>query len=132
MPIFMRFIIEDWREKIKSGRQLALKYEKDLALSLIVILGCSLSYGLGRLAKIEESMPPLTITSSSSIKLLAAATMPTISDNKIVASKKGTKYHFPWCSGAKSIKAENRITFDSEAEAQAAGYTLAANCAKTP
>lgn len=40
----------------------------------------------------------------------------------IVASKSGTKYHWPWCSWAKKIKPENQIWFRSEAEAQKAGY----------
>ena len=46
----------------------------------------------------------------------------------VVASKSGTKYHLPTCSGAKSIKPDNLITFASIAEAEAAGYTPAANC----
>ena len=41
----------------------------------------------------------------------------------IVASKSGTKYHWPWCSWAKKIKPENQVWFNSEAEAQKAGYT---------
>ncbi len=45
-----------------------------------------------------------------------------------VASKNGTKYHLPWCAGAKAIKTENKIWFASKAEAEAAGYTAAANC----
>jgi hypothetical protein len=45
-----------------------------------------------------------------------------------VASKSGEKYHLPWCSGAKSIKEENKIWFKTKEEAEAAGYTPAANC----
>lgn len=45
-----------------------------------------------------------------------------------VASKNGTKYHLPWCSGAKRIKEENKVWFKTKAEAEAAGYTPAANC----
>lgn len=47
---------------------------------------------------------------------------------EVVASKSGTKYHLPTCSGAKTIKPENLVTFASRAEAEAAGYTPAANC----
>ena len=46
----------------------------------------------------------------------------------IIASRNGTKYHLPTCSGAKSIKEENKIYFNSIEEAKAAGYTPAANC----
>ena len=45
-----------------------------------------------------------------------------------VASKSGAKYHFPWCPGAKAIKEENKIFFATREEAEARGYTKAANC----
>ncbi len=45
-----------------------------------------------------------------------------------VASKTGTKYHLPWCSGARRIKVENKVWFATKEEAEAAGYTPAANC----
>lgn len=45
-----------------------------------------------------------------------------------VASKTGEKYHLPWCSGAQRIKEENKVWFKTKAEAEAAGYTPAANC----
>ncbi len=45
-----------------------------------------------------------------------------------VASKTGTKYHLPWCSGARRIKDENKVWFATKEEAEAAGYTPAANC----
>ena len=55
-----------------------------------------------------------------------------IADNKImgnyVASKSGTKYHYPWCPGAQSIKEENKIWFFTKEEAEKAGYQPASNC----
>lgn len=45
-----------------------------------------------------------------------------------VASKNGTKYHLPSCSGAKRIKEENKVWFNSKAEAEQAGYEPAKNC----
>lgn len=52
------------------------------------------------------------------------------SEVKYVASKSGSKYHHPDCSGAKRIKEENRVYFSSESEARAAGYAPAANCSQ--
>ena len=46
----------------------------------------------------------------------------------VVASKNGTKYHYPWCAGAKQIAEKNLITFSSIEAARASGYTPAANC----
>lgn len=45
-----------------------------------------------------------------------------------VASKNGSKYHLPWCPGVKQMKEENKVWFASKEEAEAAGYTPAANC----
>lgn len=45
-----------------------------------------------------------------------------------IASKSGAKYHLPSCPGAKQIKPENRIEFKSKEEAEARGYSPAANC----
>jgi hypothetical protein len=50
------------------------------------------------------------------------------SGEEVVASKNGSKYHYPWCGGAKQISEKNKITFASIAEARAAGYTPAGNC----
>jgi hypothetical protein len=46
----------------------------------------------------------------------------TVGEKKYVASKNGTKYHLPWCSGAAHIKEENKVWFASKEEAAAAGY----------
>jgi len=51
-----------------------------------------------------------------------------IGEKLYVVSKNGARYHYPWCSGAQSIKEENKIWFDTKEEAEAAGYTPAANC----
>ena len=46
----------------------------------------------------------------------------------VVASKAGSKYHFPWCAGAQAIKESNKIWFESTEEARKEGYTKASNC----
>lgn len=45
-----------------------------------------------------------------------------------VGSKNSTKYHLPTCPGAKAIKEENKIWFESKDEARANGYSPASNC----
>jgi hypothetical protein len=47
---------------------------------------------------------------------------------KYVGSKSGTKYHLTTCAGAKRIKEENKVFFATPADAEAAGYSPAANC----
>lgn len=50
------------------------------------------------------------------------------SDGVVVASKNGTKYHFPWCSGALRMQENNKVYFNSIEEARSAGYLPASNC----
>lgn len=114
------------------------KYEKDLFLAFTVIAVALVSFGLGRLSTIRERKTPIKIEypagsfqgASVSATNLEAALPSSIgaSDKMFVASKNGAKYHFPWCSGAQSIKEENRIWFSSKEEAESKGYTPAANC----
>lgn len=47
---------------------------------------------------------------------------------KYVASKNGTKYYLPTCSGAKRIKDENKVWFATVEEARASGRTPSSAC----
>lgn len=125
-------------------------YEKDGALVLIIIVVAVGSFWLGRVSVTDfgisgsattgvvlltdkeaaESVP--VNETSPSEQNVSSTTVPVSQPMNIeknyVASKKGTKYHLPWCSGAQAIKEENKIWFTSKADAEAAGYTPAANC----
>jgi len=124
--------IKECLKKIKS-------YEEDMFISFVIILIAFISFGLGRLSKIEESKLPITIENVGSGVFNAKNTQnadynspqPQGEASKsgvIVASKNGTKYHFPWCSGALRIKDENKVWFESEDVAKKAGYGPASNC----
>jgi len=124
-------IIKDWREKIKGLRQFFLNYEKEIFVVLLVVLSSSLSFGLGRLTKLKENQAPITITmASSTISSDIKITDEVSTDTRIVASKKGTKYYYPWCGGSKNIKVENLRYFTTAAAAEAAGYSRASNCSE--
>lgn len=100
-----------------------------------------LAFGLGRLAFLTTPAEPLTFNYpefSNQVSAAAAINTQAIGDSgkenssnnqgQFVGSKNGTKYHAPWCSGAKQIKEENKIWFADAADATRAGYTRAANC----
>ena len=53
---------------------------------------------------------------------------PAATTGKYVGSKNGTKYHIPYCPGAKQMKEENKVWFASKEEAASRGYSPAANC----
>lgn len=127
----------------KDGRIVSLRPWRRLFVPLIVILVGLLGFGVGRLTeKSQESGikieydpalsqlmnggAPSTRATASAIESAKAVNTP--GDQSVVASKNGTKYHYLHCAGAKQIKEENRISFNSAAEAEASGYTLALNC----
>jgi hypothetical protein len=93
---------------------------QDAALPILVILVGIGSFGLGRMSATEASKEPITV---SQVEAVTGA-----ENGRVVVSKSGTKYHFPWCSGASRMKEENKIWFDSYEEARAAGYLPAGNC----
>jgi hypothetical protein len=119
---------------------------------LLVVVGLG-SFWLGRLSVVEnigktdppsvyaphigDEMPeaprvPAASSTASSTQFESTGTQNAalVSDatKRYVASKTGTKYHLPWCSGARRIKEENKVWFATKEEAEAAGYTPASNC----
>lgn len=135
-------IIARIREK---GKTLLDRIPEGVLTALVVILAVCGAFGLGVLAgradrggDISFEQAPLieknSVTASlSQVPLPEAentkASAPAISvGGQYVGSKKGTKYHFPWCPGAKAMSEENKIWFSTQEEAEKAGYTKAANC----
>ncbi|MDP3731044.1 MAG: hypothetical protein Q8R34_00935 [bacterium] len=107
--------------------------QSEIVLAISVVLIAVIAFASGRISTIGRLNYPLEI------KYAPAAitkTEPSPKENKaaidlrVVASKNSTLYHFLWCSGAKRIKEENKITFNNEQEAQSRGYKLASNCEK--
>jgi len=147
--------IKDWGEKIKwQGRKLLNgvrengRAGKYYTAAIVILVGLS-SFGLGRFSVIDEGREPITIEQNEGV--VASSTQSKIvipetesqtqtasaakslgagdsSSGKLVASKSGTKYYFPWCSGAAKIADANKVWFNSEADARAKGYQPAANC----
>lgn len=119
-------------------------YEREIFYGLFLVLVAFLSFGLGRLTKIEESRLPVKIEniqlSSTDEKKLNDIEIKNLSSSletkipvnyqtgAVIVSKNGKRYHFPWCASAKTIKEENKVIYNSEQEALSAGYTLAGNC----
>jgi hypothetical protein len=113
---------------------------------LLILVGVA-SFGLGRLSVNLPQNQPATVTQSltnltKSPELLAASSTAPLGPaqtviapagvesgvQNFIASKSGTKFHALNCPGAKQIKESNKIYFATELEAEAAGYTRAANC----
>ena len=111
-------------------------HRDDAILALGVALIAFTAFGLGRATAPRPPKSALTVEElplgtqvhpqgnlSTSLRANAPA-----SSGAFVASKNGTKYYLPTCSGANRIKEENKIWFASIEEARSQGYTPAANC----
>lgn len=138
----------------KSGKFRAL-IESRYFLAVAAILLAIIAFCLGRISGLQDKKEPVRVLSgavsgsvsafentslgSSPAKEEGAESRPAnVSQTaaagasemggEVVASKSGSKYHFPWCAGAKQIAAKNKITFASIEAARAAGYSPASNC----
>jgi hypothetical protein len=82
------------------------------------------------LSKIDENKKSLQIENFVENTALIGDFSPENNNIKgnYVASKTGSKYHLPWCSGAQTIKEENKIWFETKEEAESRGYSPAKNC----
>jgi hypothetical protein len=92
-------------------------------IALIILVGAA-CFGLGRLSALEEGKPLVAVREASVALEMREMHM----GGLVVASRKGSAYHFPWCAGAQSIAAQNKVWFSSVEAAQAAGYAPAKNC----
>lgn len=92
-------------------------------LILIIFLATFSSFGLGRFSATESARPPVKVGVAEEAEPRGMAV-----GGLIVASRSGTAYHFPWCSGASQIKEENKLWFASEEAARKAGYAPSKNC----
>ncbi len=129
----MAMSIEYLKQKIKSIGDIL--DNKDILVVSVIILTSFASFGLGRLSKIDESKIPIKIDNMTAVYEpvkqkgdIKTEVNKLLYKKSYVASKNGTKYHFPWCSGAKRIKESNKIWFSSSNEARKAGYSPAGNC----
>lgn len=120
--------IKDSYEKIKSllGQ---ITSDERLFPALLVVTVSVASFGLGQLSMMEkEGSIPSVHTPPKKYALPSSQPTGVDTSVRLVASKNSDKYHLPWCGGADRITEENKIWFDSEEVARAAGYTPAANC----
>jgi len=116
---------------------------------MAIVLLSIIAFSLGRISGLQDKKEPVRVLNnintsppnpspklgegssaqinSGEVKGVSNLPMSDIG-GQVVASKNSTKYHYPWCGGAKQIAPKNLITFNSIEEARAAGYLPASNC----
>jgi len=108
--------------------------DETLFIAILLILVSFISFGLGRQSVMGGEIRPAP-TAPAGISITETpkaienkAPIESLSSEKVVVSKSGTKYHLLNCPGASQIKEENKVYFENTELARAAGYTPAANC----
>ena len=113
-------------------------HQHHLFLAACIGLISVISYNLGQVNSLKKT--PISVKESANLKAdifdattnkvkpLTSNPPPLKLDTRVVVSKNSDKYHYSFCSGAKRIKPENQIWFNSAQEAESRGYTLAGNC----
>ena len=132
--------IADFKEKIKAFTKTE-DIQTILYIVILVIVAIS-SFYLGRLSKNESIYSPEKALNEAKTVISDQSATDTQNDQKgalgdqnkafsggaFIAAKSGTKYYPAGCSGINKIKIENRISFQTEAEAQATGRTRSGTC----
>ena len=112
------------KEIVEKIKHFYTNLPSELFMVIMLILVGFSSFGLGRLSALEQNKQHISLTYNTDI-----STMPNQDiEGAVVASKRGTKYHYPWCSGARRISAGNKRWFNSIETAKRSGYTPAGNC----
>lgn len=123
-----------------------ISFEAYLMILIIILVGLA-GFGLGKLSNAGEGKAVIiqvggtqNLESDSIDKPQnTASAIEAVTENintnnfnisNIVASKNGTKYYLPGCSGVGRILDQNKVYFASEKEALDAGYTKASGCNK--
>ena len=114
--------IAETREKCKS---LIASVPRDLLSIAVLVLASSLSFGLGYLTGSDSAQTSRILLEDAPLSSPPATTT---AAGQVVASKNGTKYYLPNCTGADRISDANKVWFVSASAAQKAGYAPAANC----
>lgn len=113
--------IQEMWLKVKYGFEVATG---EWGPILVVFLVALSSFGLGRLSATEASKPVVSVSAAP----MEAEPQGMAVGGLVVASRNGSVYHFPWCSGASQINPANKVWFSSEDAARAAGYTPSKSC----
>jgi len=139
--------IQEYIEKIKGAPDIP----RDIFIVMVILLTGICSFALGKISGIDGRRGDdlrLEMLSTSSMAALTVDGIageggdevlgnpkPVVMENNAqqvlgmyVGSKSGKSYHLPWCSGAKRIKTENQVWFQSKEDAESRGYRPAGNC----
>jgi len=116
---------------LSNFKDLVKRNESDILLTITIILVALVSFGSGLLIDFSKDNQSIIIQNPEvnqgvNQASIQQASQPiknqSIEQGRFVGSVNSNKYHWPECSFAKRIAEQNQIWFESEEEAQKAGY----------
>lgn len=113
--------IQDFIARCKAALETAIGQWGLISLVFLVAFS---AFGMGRLSALEDAKPPVSLIEAPQAALVLALSP----GGYVVASRSGSVYYLPWCSGAQKIAANSQVWFSSEAAAQKAGYSPSKSC----
>jgi len=124
-------------DKVKAYKEILIKNEDKIILIIGFFLVAILSFGAGKVSEISRPATPIIFqnpagcqnsASLSEGQSLASGGKGNLqAQGKIVGNKNSKIYHLPGGTFYDKISLANRVYFDSEADAQKAGYRKAKN-----
>ena len=119
-----------------------LEKVKPYYVLIVGIIIASIFFALGRISALEDRHIPIKITYPSSTSTASVISAPSprlnlgetpmsdigVDSGKVIGSKSGKKYYYPWCGTVKRMKPENQVVFESADTAVRAGFTPGGNC----
>lgn len=118
-------------------RNVRILFAAALLAAIFCLAGCSTAAQAvpqpAETSRSAEATPETAAPAPTSTPAPTATPEPTpapdtVVESTYVASRKAKKYHRPSCQYAAKIKDENLVSFDSAAQAQAAGYASCGAC----
>jgi len=109
---------EDYAERLteRAASLLETQIESGALLAANLIAAAWVETGKPELSSAGSIAPPRVVAVPHAVAVL------------YVGSRNSTVYHHPTCSHVPRIKAENRVTFDTQEQARAAGRTPCKTC----
>lgn len=125
-------------ERLDKIKRWVEENQNDLFTALIIVLTAISAFGLGRLSAIYDAKTPIVIKNSAKAPtaVVTASIRSSVTNKstdiasagKYLASKNGKKYYPADCPVATRISEQNRVWFNSTAEAEQGGLTLSTSC----
>ncbi len=124
---------------LSNFRQIVKRNESDILLTITIVLVALIGFGAGLLVDFSKDNQSIIIQNPEINQEINQASIQQASQpiksqlveqKKFVGSINSNKYHWPECSFGKRIAEQNQIWFESEEEAQNAGYVRGSNFEK--